>query len=108
MAEIVKESKFVSFRKEDPTLYRKSWYTVLNTRDGRYLGTIEWDPEWKQYILLPFSSAKWSDAYLSEVIDFLRGVNDGITQEQRRKQMQMPAYNRPGGRNHQSRAGQRR
>ena len=42
---------------------------------GHYLGSIEWDGAWRQYVFFPDSETKWSAGCKEEIAKFEREMN---------------------------------
>ena len=51
---------------------KTSVYTVFNSKDGSYLGTIEWYGPWREYCFMPTIDCVFCSQCLTDIIDFIK------------------------------------
>jgi len=62
----------------------KSYY-VMSKFDQSYLGTVQWERGWRQYVFYPNNECMWSWDCLNELSDFIKKLTDNWRATQKYK-----------------------
>jgi hypothetical protein len=65
-------TKYLSFRKHDPLVGRKTdvWH-IYSVNHGDLLGIIKWAGRWRQYVFFPTQHTMWNKDCLNDIEQFL-------------------------------------
>lgn len=67
----MKTYKFIEIREDGTTSGGHRVYGVYNKKSGNWIGSLDYYPQWEQYVLDGDWDAIWSIECLRDIIDFM-------------------------------------
>ena len=66
-------NKFIHIENLEPR-NGKLAYTVVNSKSGQRIGTVEWYRYWGRYVLIPLQDTVWDVGCMESIIKFIGNI----------------------------------